>query len=586
MDEENRNLNNNDAFGAENGTPVNGEEKADSDDYGDAMDFDSTSVRQDGDFSEGYYHMSGSEIPSNETDATFAAGTGATGQESYGNGDAQTSYGSSSQSDTAGTSYGGSAQNDNAQTSYGDSSQNDNAQNTQYGYYGGYYQSDTAQNGTGSGGYNYGYGAGQSAGPEPVKVSKEKKSKKGVVMPIICAVLALVCGFLGGILASKISSDSSSSDEIVTAATTTAETTTASSDDDETTTAADDTDETETTTAEATTSAITTSTSTATTSTALSASEIYAQNVDSVVYVETTIVSGMTTSTASGTGFIVTSSGYIVTNYHVVEDGTSYMVMTYDSVEYDAELIGYDESNDIAVLKIEADTELSTVTIGESSSLSVGDSLYIIGNPLGDLIYTLTTGVVSALDRLITGDDGTVINMFQTDAAVNSGNSGGPVFDENGYVVGIVTAKYSSESIEGLSFCIPIDDVISMIVEIIDQGYVSGKPSMGVSVYTSSRSYSVFGYSISSSTGVTVVAVGDGTAADTAGIEEGDIITAIDGTSVSSVSELKTAIASYAAGDTVTVTISRNNTTYNLTLTFDEYTPSDARTSYSNVYDL
>lgn len=323
--------------------------------------------------------------------------------------------------------------------------------------------------------------------------------------------------------------------------------------------------------------------------TVLSAKEVYRNCVNSVVYVETTGASSglyQSSSTSSGSGFIVTDSGYIVTNYHVVEGGKSYKVTTYDNKEYDAKLIGYEESNDIAVLKIEGDS-FQSVKYGNSSSISVGDNVYVIGNPLGDLTYTLTSGVVSALNRLIKSDDGSLINMFQTDAAVNSGNSGGPVFDSTGSVVGIATAKYASSSIEGLSFCIPINDVRSMIDDIINQGYVSGKASLGVSVYDAGyRNYSYFSFYTSSSAGAKVMAVGSGTAAQKAGIKENDTIVAIDGYTVDSVSTLKTYLTAFKAGDTVKITVSRNGVKSDISVTLDEYTPQSSRTNYTNVYDL
>lgn len=321
---------------------------------------------------------------------------------------------------------------------------------------------------------------------------------------------------------------------------------------------------------------------------AMSARDIYKNCVNSVVYVETTVSAGYRgTATSSGSGFFVTDTGYIVTNYHVVDGGSSFKVTTYDNKEYNAKLVGYEDGNDIAVLKIDGDSSFNGVKYGNSSSLCVGDNVYVIGNPLGDLTYTLTSGVVSALNRLIKSDDGSLINMFQTDAAVNSGNSGGPVFDSTGSVVGIATAKYASSSIEGLSFCIPINDVRSMIDDIINQGYVSGKASLGVSVYDAGyRNYTYFSVYSSSVSGAKVAAVGSGSAADKAGIKVNDIITAIDGYSIDSASTLKTYLTAFKAGNTVKLTISRNGAKSEVEITLDEYTPSVARTNYSNVYDL
>lgn len=313
-----------------------------------------------------------------------------------------------------------------------------------------------------------------------------------------------------------------------------------------------------------------------------SARDIYANNVKSVVGIE--VSSGK--STASGTGFIISEEGYIVTNYHVVNGADKYVVTLHNKKSYDAELIGYEDANDIAVLKIKPSGRIQSVIYGQSSELEVGDSVYVIGNPLGDLTYTLTDGIVSALNRLIATDDLNVINMFQTNAAINSGNSGGPVFDEHGYVVGIACAKYAAASIEGLNFCIPIDDVRSMIDEIINIGYVSGKACLGVSVCDKEVVSYGFIQTYRSIEGAKIVAVGSGTAASAYGLLTGDIITAIGSEEVKSVSELKTILSNYRSGDVTIVKVRRNGSETSVTLILDEYAPSSPRTNYSYVYDL
>ena len=196
----------------------------------------------------------------------------------------------------------------------------------------------------------------------------------------------------------------------------------------------------------------------------LTPSEVYAQNVNSTVGITTSITTNyfgyQTTSAAAGSGFILTQDGYILTNYHVVEGSNSIKVTTYDGTSYDAQLIGYDESNDIAVLKIDA-TDLTPVVLGDSDTLNVGDTVVAIGNPLGELTFSLTTGVVSALDRPVTFSTGTTMNLIQTDCAINSGNSGGALFNLYGEVIGITNAKYSSSSssseasIDNIGFAIP-----------------------------------------------------------------------------------------------------------------------------------
>lgn len=313
-----------------------------------------------------------------------------------------------------------------------------------------------------------------------------------------------------------------------------------------------------------------------------SAKEIYSNNVDSVVSIEVR----NSYSVGYGTGFIISEEGYIVTNFHVVDGADKCYVTLYDDSQYTAKIVGYEESNDIAVIKIEPKGKIQSLVYGNSSDLSVGDKVYVIGNPLGDLTFTLTDGVVSALNRLIETDEGLTINMFQTNAAVNSGNSGGPVFDEHGYVVGIASAKYASASIEGLSFCIPIDDVRSMIDEIINKGYVSGKPLIGVSVCD--REVANYGFFQSSRSigGAKIVAIGAGSAAEKYGLQTGDIIIGADGNTVTSVSELKTILTEFRSGEKITLTVNRNGTKTNITLVLDEYEPTEARTSYSYVYDL
>ena len=313
-----------------------------------------------------------------------------------------------------------------------------------------------------------------------------------------------------------------------------------------------------------------------------SAKEIYQNNVESVVSIEVR----SNYSKGFGTGFIISEEGYIVTNYHVVENARECYVTLYDDSVYTAEIVGYEETNDIAVIKIKPQGTIHSLVYGNSSALSVGDNVYVIGNPLGDLTFTLTNGVVSALNRLIETDDGISINMFQTNAAINSGNSGGPVFDEHGYVVGIASAKYAAASIEGLSFCIPIDDVRSMIDEIINKGYVSGKPVLGVSACD--REVENYGFIQRSRSigGVKLVIVESGSAADRAGLKVGDIIVSADSTKITSVSELKTVLTGYRSGDIITFEIIRDGVRYNVSLILGEYSPAQPRTNYSYVYDL
>lgn len=323
-----------------------------------------------------------------------------------------------------------------------------------------------------------------------------------------------------------------------------------------------------------------------TTPMALSAKEIYANSVNTVVGIGGNVtidngIWGKSNAQIAGSGFIISENGYIVTNAHVVTDVKNLTVTLFDDKTYPATLVGTEKSNDIAVIKIEA-SGLQAAPWGNSGDLSVGDSLLVIGNPLGELTHTLTTGVVSALSRQIESESD-VINMFQTNAAINSGNSGCPVFDMNGQVVGIATSKYASESIEGLSFCIPSNDVKGYIDDIIAYGYAKNRPLLGVSVQTVTNSIASR-YKIV--LGAYVVELGANEAAAKAGMQKGDVIVEINNRAVSAVADLQSALHERKAGDSVNVIVYRNGQRINLTITLDEKKPASARTTYTNVYDL
>ena len=316
--------------------------------------------------------------------------------------------------------------------------------------------------------------------------------------------------------------------------------------------------------------------------------QLYAANLASCVgiTVNTTvnIFGQTTTSAASGSGFVLTQDGYIVTNYHVIEeavnnDSVDIEVSFANGDKYSATLVGGEQDNDIAVLKIDA-TGLQPVTLGDSDQLVVGETVYTIGNPLGELTYSLSNGLVSALDRLITTSstnqttgqtETTTLNVLQTNCDINPGNSGGPLFDGYGNVVGIVTAKYtqssSGVSAEGLGFALPINDVKDIIQDLIEHGYVTGKPYMGVMV-TSVPDYAQH-YGVSA--GAYVESVAEGSCAQKAGLQVNDIIIAIDDTAIDSSTALTAALSSnYKAGDTAKLTVLRGSDKLELTITFDE----------------
>lgn len=304
---------------------------------------------------------------------------------------------------------------------------------------------------------------------------------------------------------------------------------------------------------------------------AMTPAQLYASQVNSVVAISTTVQSGYGSGHSSGSGFILSEDGYVITNYHVVEGATNIDVIMHDSTEYPAELVGKDSSNDLAVLKIEA-TGLPAATLGSSTDLVIGDMVVAIGNPLGELASTQTVGYVSGIDREVsTSGSITTISMIQTDAAINPGNSGGPLFNMYGEVIGITTAKYSGTtgsgaSIEGIGFAIPIDDVEPLISDLIDYGYVTGA-YMAVTVQDmDSESADMFGLP----TGAYIVTVEKGGAAEKAGIQPKDIVIGVDSYEVSNVTELTRALRNYKAGDTATVKLIRSGREMTLEITFDE----------------
>ena len=300
----------------------------------------------------------------------------------------------------------------------------------------------------------------------------------------------------------------------------------------------------------------------------LTPSQVYAQCQRSVVAISCV----NTNSSSSGSGFILSEDGYVVTNYHVIQGASRISVITYDGQEYAATVKGSDSTNDLAVLKVEAEG-LKPATIGSSNDLIIGDMVVAIGNPLGDLSSTQTVGYISGKDREV-NTDGTVINMLQTDAAINPGNSGGPLFNMKGEVVGITTAKYSGTtssgaSIEGIGFAIPIDDVAGMIDDIVSLGYVTGA-YLGVYVKDVETS-AIQNYGVPA--GAHVDSVTPGSCAEKAGIQPKDIIISLDGQmieSVNGVNSLTRALRNYKAGDTASVVVYRSGSEVTLTVTFDQ----------------
>ena len=301
--------------------------------------------------------------------------------------------------------------------------------------------------------------------------------------------------------------------------------------------------------------------------------EVYAANVNSTVGITTSITTNFwgyqTTSAASGSGFIFTDDGYILTNYHVVEDSNSITVALYNGDTHDAKLVGYDEGNDVAVLKIEAE-DLTPVVLGDSDNLNVGDSVVAIGNPLGELTFSLTSGAISAKDRAITMSGGNTMRLMQTDCAINSGNSGGALFNLYGEVIGITNAKYSSSSsteasIDNIGFAIPINKARSIAQSIIEKGYVS-KPYIGVSVTTVSAETQSYGLP----QGAAVKEVVKDSPAEKAGLQVNDIITHANGKEIADHTELVTLVGNATVGDTLELTVYRKGATKQISITVAE----------------
>ena len=312
----------------------------------------------------------------------------------------------------------------------------------------------------------------------------------------------------------------------------------------------------------------------------LSAGDIYDMACEQVVGITTEVTGtnlfGMPVSGAvTGSGFIISEDGYILTNYHVVEEANKgkldVTVILHDGTQYTAQIVAFEADNDVAVLKIDAEG-LKPAVIGDSDSLRVGDTVYAVGNPLGELEFSMTTGHVSAKDRTITTDkSGETIAMFQIDAPVNSGNSGGPVYNAEGQVVGIVTAKYADTGVEGIGFAIPINDAASIANDLITKGYVTGKARLGVSVNANyNEMYAqYYGWPM----GAYIDGTESGSCAEKAGIEKGDIITKFDGEEIKGYDDLRAAVKRHSAGDSVELEVYRADESRIVTVVLDEATP-------------
>ena len=309
----------------------------------------------------------------------------------------------------------------------------------------------------------------------------------------------------------------------------------------------------------------------------LSASEIYALLTPACVGVSTSTTSTnvfgqVTRGAITGSGFLISADGYVLTNNHVVEtaraENLEVKVMLFSGEEYTAEIIGGDSRSDVALLKIPG-KDLPCVTLGTFEGTLVGEAIYAIGNPLGELTYSMTSGIVSALDRSITISNNTAIDMFQIDAAINSGNSGGPIINRFGQVIGIASAKYASSGVEGLGFAIPIDDALRVVDDLAAYGYVKGRPLLGILVGNAEV------YTEDGASGAIVMEVYEGSCSEKAGLRAGDIIVEADGKPIASMPDLMDARRSWHAGETVIIVALREGERLSFSVTLDEDLPQE-----------
>lgn len=443
------------------------------------------------------------------------------------------------------------------------------SQNTSSGYSNNYqnpntnaydnYQSNgyTAQNQQSQNVYNsqpYGTAPNHSANAKPPKAKKPKKQRKPISRGGIAIALAVTMvfscglGFGGGYFANKVNTSTSGSLNI-TKTSNSGTTTTASS-----------------------------------TSKANSTSEIVKKTADSVVEISTeSVVTGsfaqQYVQQGAGSGVIISQDGYILTNNHVINGANSVKVRLRDSTEYDATIIGSDSDNDIALLKVNA-TGLSPATFGDSNSLAVGDYVVAIGNPLGELGGTVTDGIISALARKVTIED-TQMTLLQTNAQVNPGNSGGGLFNANGELVGIVNSKQSATEVEGIAFAIPINNVLDILSDLKEYGYVTGKVDLGIDFTDITSDETAFYYGVNQ-TGCYVLSVDSGSNAEKAGVTRGDLVTKVNDTDVSSSSDITAALEKAEVGDTVTFTVSRRGTSKTISFVLEEYIPAVSNSQITN----
>ena len=397
------------------------------------------------------------------------------------------------------------------------------------------------------------------AGPQntaPAAPKKPKKNAGKAVKSIVALVLAAAMGFAGGFVGAKFGG----SGKVVIQQVAPSSTADSASGSDSSITAASSSGSSLTTEQVAD----------------LVSPSVVVITTEQVVYSQWSWYGQNQVESGAGSGVIISSDGYILTCAHVV-DGASTITVTIGDKDYTATLVGEDTTSDIAVIKIDADG-LTPATVGNSDSLKVGQSVMAVGNPLGELGGTVTGGMISALNRSVTIQGSSSVNtmsLIQMDASVSPGNSGGGLFNMNGELVGIVNAKSSSSDAEGLGFAIPINDAIKVAQELLENGYVTGRPYLGITylAVTDAQTASQLGVN---AYGVYVVEVVKGGPAEKAGLQAGDRIVSVDGTEIASKDDLGTLMQKHAAGDTLSITIARDGQMQTVNVTLGEKTASNS----------
>lgn len=306
---------------------------------------------------------------------------------------------------------------------------------------------------------------------------------------------------------------------------------------------------------------------------AYSVADVASAVADSVVEITTEVVStngfmGQYISQGAGSGVIFTTDGYIMTNHHVIEGAQTITVTLRNGESYTAQIVGDDSQTDLALLKIDATGLTPAVLAADSDNLKVGQTAIAIGNPLGQLGGTVTSGIVSALDREIE-IEGETMSLLQTSAAINPGNSGGGLFDDSGNLIGIVNAKSSGSDIEGLGFAIPINTVKTVFTDLKEYGYVKGRVSLGISVISINNAQTAWMYGVNE-TGLYISKVNAGSDAANAGLQSGDKIVSFNGTEIQSDTDLAAELKKCAVGDTATMVVRRNGQDYTVSITLSE----------------